>query len=46
MKTMVRTEMAVESKEAMLRLRVEKPPVEQTVKAWQMASNQFMPASR
>ena len=46
MNTMVRMEMTGELKAAMLRLRVEKPPVAHTLKAWQTASNQFMPARR
>ena len=41
----VSREMVSEPKAAMLRFRVEKPPVAQTLKAWQMASNQLIPAS-
>ena len=46
MNTIVRPEIQFDWKWPMERLCVEKPPVAQTLKAWQMASNGPIPASR
>ena len=45
-KNIVTSVMGSEPKPAMERLRVLKPPVAQTLKVWQMASNAGIPASR
>ena len=46
MNTMVIMEITGELKDAIERLREEKPPEADTLNEWQMASNQFIPAAR